>query len=87
MKIYIFLNFLSKQGLLSFLMSISFFSISMERIIDESDEIKKKIQKSIDRELQSGRIKPFDRYLLTGGCTGSQVLEALEYEILLYILN
>lgn len=50
----------------------------MERIIDENDETKKKIQKSIDRELQSGRIKPFDRYLLTGGCTGAQVLEALE---------
>lgn len=62
----------------SFLLCISFYSISMERIIDESDETKRTIQKSIDRELQSGRIKPFDRYLLTGGCNGVQVLEALE---------
>lgn len=50
----------------------------MERIINERDETKKSLQKSIDRELQSGRIKPFDRYLLTGGCTGVQVLDALE---------
>lgn len=81
-----FFNFLI-QGLWSFLLDTSFYSISMERIINESEETKKSIQKSIDRELQSGRIKPFDRYLLTGGCTGVQALEALEWDILFQVLN
>ncbi|XP_025202615.1 fatty acid synthase-like [Melanaphis sacchari] len=67
-----------KMGLLKFLKDISFFSVSMDRVISECKETKQTIQKLIEHGLQNGTIKPFDRYVLTGVCTGTQALETLE---------
>jgi len=62
----------------AFLNSISFFSIGMGRLMTECEETKQVIQKSIEQGLQNGTIKPFDRHVLTGACTGTQALETLE---------
>lgn len=64
-----------------FLKDISFFSISMDRIIAESDETKKAIKSALERGLQNGTVKPFDRFVLKGACTGTQALETYEYAI------
>lgn len=50
----------------------------MDRIIDECEEKKLRIKKAIELGLQNGTIKPFDRHVLTGACTGAQALEVLE---------
>jgi len=66
------------KGLLKFLKDISFFSVGMDRVIAECEETKQTIQCLIERGLQNGTIKPFDRHVLAGACTGSQALETLE---------
>lgn len=57
---------------------MSFYSISMERIIESSEETKKIIQNALEQGLLNGTVKPFERCVLTGSCTGMQVLETLE---------
>jgi len=66
------------KGTLKFLKCISFFSIGMDRIMAECEETKRAIQKLIEQGLHNGTIKPFDRHVLTGACTGTQALETLE---------
>ncbi|XP_060836307.1 fatty acid synthase-like [Rhopalosiphum padi] len=67
-----------KMGLNKFLNNISFFSVGMDRVIAECEETKRVIQHLIEHGLRNGTIKPFDRYVLTGACTGTQALETLE---------
>ncbi|XP_022162608.1 fatty acid synthase-like [Myzus persicae] len=67
-----------KMGMWAFINSISFFSIGMGRLMAECEETKRAIQKLIEQGLQTGTIKPFDRHVLTGACTGTQALETLE---------
>ncbi|XP_025423656.1 fatty acid synthase-like [Sipha flava] len=67
-----------KMGLWKFLRNISFYAISMERIIEETEETKRRIQKLIENGLQNGTIKSFDRCVLEGACSGIQALETLE---------
>jgi hypothetical protein len=50
----------------------------MERIIEETEETKRRIQKLIENGLQNGTIKSFDRCVLEGACSGIQALETLE---------
>jgi len=66
------------KGTFAFLSCISFFSIGMGRLMAEGEETKQAIRKLIEQGLQNGTIKPFDRHVLTGGCTGNQALETLE---------
>lgn len=66
------------KGMWAFINSMSFFSIGMDRIMAECEETKQTIKKLIEQGLQNGTIKPFDRYVLTGACTGTQALETLE---------
>lgn len=66
------------KGLLKFLKDISFFSVGMDRVIAECEETKQTIQCLIERGLQNGTIKPFDRHVLAGACTGTRALEILE---------
>jgi len=65
-------------GMLTFLRNVSMFSVGMERILAENEGLKKNIRNSIERGLQNGTVRPFDRRVLTGACTGSQASETLE---------
>lgn len=64
--------------MLTFLQNVSLFSIGMNRLLMENEEIKKSIQNSVERGLENGTVKPFDRYVMTGACTGTRALETLE---------
>lgn len=64
--------------MLTFLRNVSMFSVGMDRILAENEGMKRNIQMSIERGLRNGTVKPFDRRVLTGACTGTQASEALE---------
>lgn len=66
------------KGMLAFLNNISFFAVGMERIITETESTKKRIQYAIQQGLENGTVKPFDRYILSGECSGIQALKTLE---------
>lgn len=61
--------------MIKFLKSISFFSVSMDRLIQENKNTKKMIQNAIEKRLQNGTIKPFDHCVLTGADVGTQALK------------
>ncbi|VVC29215.1 Hypothetical protein CINCED_3A015604 [Cinara cedri] len=72
-----------KMGLIRFLNDASFFSVSTERLIQETENTKKNIKNLIERRLQNGTIRSFDRCVITGACTGAQALEKLTKENIL----
>lgn len=64
--------------MLTFLQNVSLFSVGMDRILAENEAMKRNIQSSIERGLRDGTIKPFERYVLTSACTGTQALDTLK---------
>lgn len=51
--------------------------------MDETNDIKLKVQKKLQEGIELGIVKPFDKYVLTSPCTGEQAIKALKYVIYL----
>jgi len=67
-----------KLGLKRFLKDITFFSISMDKIIKEREDTKTNIQNLIQHRLNNGTIIPFDGYILSEACTRAEALQTFE---------
>lgn len=57
---------------------ISFFGVSPGGLLAASDVDKLKIQDHLQKGIDLGIVKPFDRHILTGPCTGEQAIKALK---------
>lgn len=60
---------------------IAFYGVSPNRLLEECSDIKLKVQKEVQKGIELGIVKPFDRHVLTGPCTGEQAIKALKYII------
>lgn len=60
---------------------ISFYGVTLNNLLDETNDIKLKVQKKLQEGIELGIVKPFDRYVLTGPCTEEQAIKALKYDI------
>uniref|UniRef100_A0A2S2P8N0 Fatty acid synthase n=1 Tax=Schizaphis graminum TaxID=13262 RepID=A0A2S2P8N0_SCHGA len=66
-----------KIGMLVFLKNIIFYGVSPDRLLAETSEIKLKIQNEVQKGINLGIVKPFDRKVLTGSCTTDQAMKSL----------
>lgn len=71
--------------MLVFLYSVGFYGISPDSLLTTSSDIKLKIQNEVQKGIELGIIKPFDRHVLTGPCTGEQAIKALTYVVYLVL--
>lgn len=69
-----------------FLKVISLYGVTPFSMLAESREIKLKIQNQVKKGIELGIVKPFERYVLTGPCTGNQAIKALKYKLLSFTL-
>jgi len=69
--------------MLVFLKNIIFYGVSPDRLLAETSEIKLKIQNEVQKGIDLGIVKPFDRKVLTGPCTTEQAIKSLQYIIYL----
>lgn len=60
---------------------MAFYGISPVSMLAESSEIKLKIKNQVQKGIELGIVKPFERYVLTSPCTGDQAIKALKYKI------
>lgn len=49
-------------------------------MLAENSEIKLKIKNHVQKAIELGIVKPFERYVLTGPCTEDQAIKALKYK-------
>lgn len=67
------------SGMLIFLNVIVFHGVSPNCLINSSSDIKSKIQSQVQQGIELDIVKPFDRHVLTGLCTGERAIKALKY--------
>lgn len=60
---------------------IAFYGVSPNSLLEECSDIKLKVQNEVQKGIELGIVKPFDRHVLTGPCTGEQAIKALKYII------
>lgn len=63
--------------------TIQFFGISPDGLLAASSEMKLKVQNAVQKGIDLGIVKPFDRHVLSGPCTGEQAIKALKYFVYL----
>lgn len=68
-------------GLLVFLKCITFYGVSLDSLLAESSEIKLKLQNEVQKGIDLGIVKPFNRRVLTGPCSREQAIQSLQYVI------
>lgn len=66
-----------------FLNSVTFYGVSPDALLAASNDIKLKIQNEVQKGIELGIVKPFDRHVLIGPCTGEQAISALTYVVYL----
>lgn len=66
-----------KLGLLVFLKCITFYGVSLDSLLAESSEVKQDIQNEVQKGIDLGIVKPFDRQVLTGPCSREQAIQSL----------
>lgn len=71
--------------MLVFLHCVGFYGIGPDSILATSNDVKLKIQNEVQKGIELGIIKPFDRHVLTGPCTGEQAIKALKYVVYLIL--
>lgn len=57
---------------------IAFHGVSPDGLLAEHSEIKRRVQKDVQKGIELGIVKPFGRHVLTGPCTGEQAIKALK---------
>jgi len=62
-----------------FLKNVTFHGVSPDSLLAESSEIKLKVQNEVQKGIDLGIVKPFDRSVLTGPCTEEQAIKSLQY--------
>ncbi|VVC29213.1 Acyl transferase/acyl hydrolase/lysophospholipase,Ketoacyl-synthetase, C- [Cinara cedri] len=67
----------NKLGMFIFLKVIAFYGVSLDRLLGQDCNIKLRVQKDVQKGIELGIVKPFDRHVLTGTCTGEQAIKAL----------
>jgi hypothetical protein len=65
--------------MLFFLNSVGFYAVSPDGLLAASDEIKLKVQNEVQKGIEMGIVKPLDRHVLTGPCTGKEAIKSLKY--------
>lgn len=82
MALFLIKNRKSKKniftGLVVFLNTISFYAISPDGLLATNDVDKLKVQNDVQKGIDLGIVKPFDRHILTGPCTGEEAIKALK---------
>lgn len=65
--------------MICFLKVVAFYGVSPDSLLSTSSETKQKIQNEVQKGIELGIVKPFERHVLTGPCTGEQAIKALKY--------
>lgn len=65
--------------MLVFLSAIGFYAVSPDGLLAASDEVKLKVQNEVQKGIELGIVKPLDRQVLTGPCTGEEAIKSLKY--------
>jgi len=63
--------------LVIFIKNVTFYSVSPDRLLAETSEIKLKVQNEVQKGIDLGVVKPFDRHVLTGPCSREQAIQSL----------
>jgi len=66
------------SGMLFFLRVVAFYGVSPDGLLAASAKTKLKIQSAVQKGIDLGIVKPYDRHVLTGPCTGEQAVKALK---------
>lgn len=67
------------SGMLLFLKEVTFYGVSPDGLLAASVETKLNVQSVVQKGIDLGIVKPFERHVLTGPCTGNQAVKALKY--------
>lgn len=60
-----------------FLKNITFYGVSPDSLLAETSEIKLKVRNEVQKGIDLGIVKPFDRHVLTGPCSREQAMQSL----------